>query len=668
MTAPEEQDGFERRGGGVSVESDWLTRGGAVAGAVCVIRSGDSPIGTGFLIGPDLVLTCHHVVEQELAGNAIARLRFVFDFGRGIDGTVLTPDDYKATKLVARSENKELDFALFKLERLPRRIPIRLSPDPWPFHASPGLCILQHPNGERQRFVFDLDAYGTVVDNGARVLYSIETDAGSSGSPVFGGHEWTPVALHQGFRGDRNKGIPLALIAAHRDVKAELERPPEPPVGPLPEPPPKPPPRPFPVLIVVLAILALGGVGIAIWAFRHGDPGTIAVRLTFYRDDTGAPQALHGLVRVYTGIAAHVQTFDGTSTVVVDDIPTNLIGKPLRFDLESPGYEVGSGSPPLITKEEPLRIAVRRARINATCTDAVFDLKVLGVEAADVGPDPSKKDVGVRARFSSTTHHPIHVTGFEAQILGSSGVPMFPAVAAPGDVEVPPNASTESIVDVELGKDQYALFEAGHPIQIRAKCQNPDQPSDAGEVIESLPYDAAMALEQLDPFVSVGNLQVQSHQVTRGEYASVMRMSPNNHDLIPVDGSNPEEDSSSRSDEPISFVTNVQAEALCKAINARLPTVPEWRTASGVRCRLDLEAKPAPLERPIRRWGMDPTGGSNFGKLREWTSTVQGTSSTLRAVCGASAPTDELRAKQLEVQNSRSAVAGYVDLGFRCVR
>ena len=46
----------------------WLIR---VERQVCLVRCGDER-GTGFLVGPNLVLTCHHVIKSHLNGSVPA--------------------------------------------------------------------------------------------------------------------------------------------------------------------------------------------------------------------------------------------------------------------------------------------------------------------------------------------------------------------------------------------------------------------------------------------------------------------------------------------------------------------------------------------------------------------------------------------------------------------
>lgn len=64
----------------------WLHRCSALASCVCQVRVRGKKEGTGFLVGPDAVLTNHHVVEAAL--GAPGELAFVFDYARAVTGEV----------------------------------------------------------------------------------------------------------------------------------------------------------------------------------------------------------------------------------------------------------------------------------------------------------------------------------------------------------------------------------------------------------------------------------------------------------------------------------------------------------------------------------------------------------------------------------------------------
>lgn len=193
--------------------------------AVCRVEHLDgTPIGTGFLIGPDLLLTNQHVLKKrEYLEDAVAR----FDYREDATGVVkevgrvfnLQPDFYHS------SDAKELDYALVRLTDAPlkhlreRRDKKGEGKEPDCANASTPMdlviCgghrgylvlrgefikendrvnIIQHPDGNPMKVVMTQNR--VVGDMGdSRVQYVADTMGGSSGSPVFN-RKWEVVALH----------------------------------------------------------------------------------------------------------------------------------------------------------------------------------------------------------------------------------------------------------------------------------------------------------------------------------------------------------------------------------------------------------------------------------------------------------------------------------------
>jgi hypothetical protein len=109
---------------------------------------------------------------------------------------------------LAFSETVELDFALMRLDmQLHDRAAIS---------GPAGLLgnrevaiILQHPEAGELRI-----AIGTVnreTGTPPRLYYEVDTERGSSGSPVFNG-SWELIALHRAGGAQANEGVPLKAI------------------------------------------------------------------------------------------------------------------------------------------------------------------------------------------------------------------------------------------------------------------------------------------------------------------------------------------------------------------------------------------------------------------------------------------------------------------------
>lgn len=143
--------------------ANWLMH---VERQVCQITCGPQS-GSGFLVGDDLVLTCYHVVQAKLNGDAPVSVRF--DYHESIDGKVnagppLTLDDawpipnarygQADVTLKGEPESGELDYALLKLAAAAGREALEggrargwvdLAGDlPTPDPHSP-ILIVQHP-------------------------------------------------------------------------------------------------------------------------------------------------------------------------------------------------------------------------------------------------------------------------------------------------------------------------------------------------------------------------------------------------------------------------------------------------------------------------------------------------------------------------------------------
>jgi hypothetical protein len=214
---------------------------------VCEVRVDGRAVGTGFLVGPDAVLTSYHAIGERVlrAPDARARLAFVFDripmLNTSSAGVIVPPADTSWTLAASPpapgelSDSKrgdpsddQLDFALIRLSRAvgvePRhhraRSWLRAEPRSARFHsvAIPhysryrGLTLALSDSGE-----YELSRSAT------RVRYTIDVQRGSSGAPVFDAATWKLVALHQRTtRNGRRQGIPIARIAQHPAVQRYL--------------------------------------------------------------------------------------------------------------------------------------------------------------------------------------------------------------------------------------------------------------------------------------------------------------------------------------------------------------------------------------------------------------------------------------------------------------
>jgi hypothetical protein len=203
--------------------AEWSARFARARRAVCRIEpqpaaESTTGFGTGFLVGPDMVLTASHVaawLPREGPGRAVLR----FDYEYGADGVSL-PAGRECTlaanwRLIDSPEAEGLDFAFIRLAEQPGDDPLEdkksrgyLRPVAHTFEENEPLLIIQHAEGEALTW-----APGFVLDpeDGNRLRYNVNTKPGSSGSPclTFG---LDPVAVHHWGAERYNRGVRFAPI------------------------------------------------------------------------------------------------------------------------------------------------------------------------------------------------------------------------------------------------------------------------------------------------------------------------------------------------------------------------------------------------------------------------------------------------------------------------
>jgi V8-like Glu-specific endopeptidase len=231
----------------------WVERLLQIERRVCRIEIGDNAAGTGFLVGPDTVLTNWHVVETLKTAGDLGRIGCRFDYLRLANGArqqgvrislheqgLIDSSPYSNAEKAAQADGtaatpEELDYALLRLAQpagtqqaeggergwipLPEQTP----------ELAPGapILIVQHPDGAPMKIAMDTSAVISVKET--RIRYATNTDPGSSGSPCFT-MDWDLVALHH--YGDPswkepkfNQGVPIAMIRkriASRGFGADL--------------------------------------------------------------------------------------------------------------------------------------------------------------------------------------------------------------------------------------------------------------------------------------------------------------------------------------------------------------------------------------------------------------------------------------------------------------
>lgn len=210
----------------------WYARLGAILHRVCAVTGNGEPLGTGFLVGEQAVLTNWHVTEEARKLGVANALACAFDYMRQADGSLApsetigveaieverpcSPAELTADPDDPPPKPEELDYALLKLKQpSASRGYVRLAAGP-PMQKGAPLYIVQHPEGKPLMIAQDTEAVIGLQHGGLRLRYATNTEPGSSGSPCFT-TEWDLVALHH--LGDPkrkpptyNQGIPAGLI------------------------------------------------------------------------------------------------------------------------------------------------------------------------------------------------------------------------------------------------------------------------------------------------------------------------------------------------------------------------------------------------------------------------------------------------------------------------
>jgi hypothetical protein len=161
-------------------------------------------IGTGVLVAQNLLLTCNHIFTKTRVEKAWVRFGYKSDsYG--------TEDTYELD-LNFVEHHPHLDYALIRLQPTPSLQPIR--PVNVILDSGQKIRLIHHPQGKP----VEISGLGEIVQVGQDYIdHNLNTDAGSSGAPIFN-DAWQFVAIHRGNPGiDRPtkgtmEGKPISAI------------------------------------------------------------------------------------------------------------------------------------------------------------------------------------------------------------------------------------------------------------------------------------------------------------------------------------------------------------------------------------------------------------------------------------------------------------------------
>lgn len=201
----------------------FLQRGADLRRTVAQVQArtpaGEQMNGTGFLVGPGLLLTNAHVLDWSDMGreplDVIApESTVLFDFEQRFDGSYAPTTTFRLDPdtLLLSSPWYELDFVLVAVQStsVDGQSAIdaygynRLTAELGKVARGEPVFIIQHPLGKEKQVVLNDNRLIERKEQSSMLVYEADTNSGSSGAPVFN-RQWEVVALHHATQIARNE-------------------------------------------------------------------------------------------------------------------------------------------------------------------------------------------------------------------------------------------------------------------------------------------------------------------------------------------------------------------------------------------------------------------------------------------------------------------------------
>ncbi|MEH2077175.1 MAG: trypsin-like peptidase domain-containing protein [Nostoc sp.] len=176
---------------------------------VCRIESPKgTSIGTGVLVGKNLLLTCNHIFSKTQVRQAWVR------FNYNADSRQLDNDLFELDMTFVNDHNRP-DYALVKIKDNPQQQKPILINETSILDSGQDVRIIHHPQGNP----VIISDFGQITQVGEDYIdHNVKTDDGSSGAPIFN-RQWELIAIHQGNPGigrsvtpGSTGGIPICAI------------------------------------------------------------------------------------------------------------------------------------------------------------------------------------------------------------------------------------------------------------------------------------------------------------------------------------------------------------------------------------------------------------------------------------------------------------------------
>jgi len=153
-------------------------------------------IGTGTLIGKNLLLTCDHIFSKSQAKHVWVRFNYT-------SGSYALDSDVFELALDTATRSSQLDYALVRVKGEPKQRTANLIDAI--LDSSQEIRLIHHPQGQH----VVVSGLGQIVQVGEDYIdHNISSDEGSSGAPIFN-RDWQLVAIHRGNLGIGRAGRSL---------------------------------------------------------------------------------------------------------------------------------------------------------------------------------------------------------------------------------------------------------------------------------------------------------------------------------------------------------------------------------------------------------------------------------------------------------------------------
>jgi hypothetical protein len=153
-------------------------------------------IGTGVLIGKNLLLTCDHIFSKSQAKQAWMHFNYT-------SGSYALDSDVFELDLDTATRSSQLDYALVRVKGEPKQRTANLIDAI--LDSNQEIRLIHHPQGQ----YIVISGLGQIVQVGEDYIdHNVSTDEGSSGAPIFN-RDWQLVAIHRGNLGIGRAGRSL---------------------------------------------------------------------------------------------------------------------------------------------------------------------------------------------------------------------------------------------------------------------------------------------------------------------------------------------------------------------------------------------------------------------------------------------------------------------------